>query len=593
MLFFTATTATKADPEPNPAAKADVFKLPISYLDPQEITLLKPEVLSDLEWADPISTHIFGNHGDPLGKLMVEPMSRYITTNKKYLLDTQKLLGKWAPAEATTINSHQLLRISQDIDKADFHEYYYFIETQPLRKFNYSSAVMEATSVMNGIVPVFNLVMTVIMFVVPFVLIATEGKTLDLTTYVEYMLRSGKTHMISMIFSQVDTVQGVFHWKNLFWFLCILAFVVYVVYINVFNTLRFFERLARLSQNLVLSKEFLYESVERIRKLEPQLENLPHYRGFLQDLRTRKQSIEALLSEWSNIKTEWSGYFNMGDYLRSYYLIYDNAEFKDTFHYCLKLRGWLANMDELARKIKQGIVSMARLKASAALPDRRPHHNSFVGLVHPCLVAGTATPNNVDLKTPIVITGPNASGKTTLLKSLMIAVIMTQQYGCGFYGPKTVFAQPYTYLHSYLNIPDTSERDSLFEAECRRCKTILDALAQSDPAQRHFCIFDELFSGTNPTDACKTACAFLEFLQDYPIDYAMTTHFVDICKNPANPARNYKTQVEISGKELRFKYGIEPGISEIQGAYYILKRMEFPAAILDIFETTTGPPQET
>jgi hypothetical protein len=35
---------------------------------------------------------------------------------------------------------------------------------------------------------------------------------------------------------------------------------------------------------------------------------------------------------------------------------------------------------------------------------------------------------------------------------------------------------PFDHIHSYLNIPDTSGRDSLFQAEARRCKEILDCI---------------------------------------------------------------------------------------------------------------------
>ena len=76
--------------------------------------------------------------------------------------------------------------------------------------------------------------------------------------------------------------------------------------------------------------------------------------------------------------------------------------------------------------------------------------------------------NTVKLQKNMIITGPNASGKTTILKSTLINIIFTQQFGCGFYDSGKL--KPYKYIHCYLNIPDTSGRDSLFQAEARRCK---------------------------------------------------------------------------------------------------------------------------
>ncbi len=69
----------------------------------------------------------------------------------------------------------------------------------------------------------------------------------------------------------------------------------------------------------------------------------------------------------------------------------------------------------------------------------------------------------------MIITGPNASGKTTILKTTLINTILTQQFGCGFYSEATMY--PFNHIHCYLNIPDTSGRDSLFQSETRNVMT--------------------------------------------------------------------------------------------------------------------------
>ena len=74
---------------------------------------------------------------------------------------------------------------------------------------------------------------------------------------------------------------------------------------------------------------------------------------------------------------------------------------------------------------------------------------------------------------------------------------------------------PYDTIHCYLNIPDTSGRDSLFQAEARRCKEILESLEDN---KKHFCIFDELFSGTNPNEACASSYGFIKYLNSFSLD---------------------------------------------------------------------------
>jgi DNA mismatch repair ATPase MutS len=191
--------------------------------------------------------------------------------------------------------------------------------------------------------------------------------------------------------------------------------------------------------------------------------------------------------------------------------------------------------------------------------------------------------NTVDLKKNLIITGPNASGKTTQLKTTAINIIFTQQFGLGFYETATI--SPYTHIHSYLNIPDTSGRDSLFQAEARRCKEILDIIDSEDES-RHFCIFDELFSGTNAEEATSASFGFLKYLQKRKnVDFILTTHFVKLCKMVKRAENlkieNYKMDATIDGNNIVFHYKLVKGISKIKAAKLILIQMGFPKEISD------------
>ena len=143
---------------------------------------------------------------------------------------------------------------------------------------------------------------------------------------------------------------------------------------------------------------------------------------------------------------------------------------------------------------------------------------------------------------------------------------------------------PYTHIHSYLNIPDTSERDSLFQAESRRCREIITIIHENEKG-RHFGIFDELYSGTNPEEATKAGYAFLKYLSKYKnVDFILTTHYNKICtrllKN--KQIQNYKMNVlEDKIGDLTYTYKIQKGISNIQGAIKILEQMNYPSEILE------------
>lgn len=194
--------------------------------------------------------------------------------------------------------------------------------------------------------------------------------------------------------------------------------------------------------------------------------------------------------------------------------------------------------------------------------------------------------NNCDLSKNLIITGPNASGKTTYLKTTVINVIFTQQTGFGFYS--SCILNPYTHIHSYLNIPDTSGRDSLFQAESRRCKEILDIIHLNDENKHHLCIFDELYSGTNPEEATKSAYSFLIYLaKKENVDFILTTHYTSICdrmknnRNIENLKMVVKTKEDDENDIIQYTYKIKKGVSKIQGALKVLKEMDYPKEIID------------
>ena len=134
-------------------------------------------------------------------------------------------------------------------------------------------------------------------------------------------------------------------------------------------------------------------------------------------------------------------------------------------------------------------------KSDSSEKSNKTCNNIFKSQYYPPhKVLKNCTQNDVNLNTNMIITGVNASGKTTTLKTTALNIIFSQQFGFGFYESANLV--PYTHIHSYLNIPDTSGRDSLFQAESRRCKEILDKIRDVPADEYHFCIFDELYSGT-------------------------------------------------------------------------------------------------
>jgi DNA mismatch repair ATPase MutS len=172
----------------------------------------------------------------------------------------------------------------------------------------------------------------------------------------------------------------------------------------------------------------------------------------------------------------------------------------------------------------------------------------------------------------------------------MINILLSQQIGFGCF--ESLELCPYDNFHCYLNIPDTSGRDSLFQAEARQCKEIIDCINEKkdnkesnkeSKEESHFCIFDELYSGTNPEEAVSSAKSFLQYIvKNDNVTCLLTTHYIKLCKKLEKNDRiqNFNMKTVKKNDNFEYTYVLIEGISKIKGGYKVLKDMNYPKEIL-------------
>jgi hypothetical protein len=288
--------------------------------------------------------------------------------------------------------------------------------------------------------------------------------------------------------------------------------------------------------------------------------------AFLVDVNDAASVLRQYQAELLNVRPgncSWGEVMQMGKIRQLFYKLRSDEKLKTAFEYSFGLNGFAENVTSL-----KGLLSKKKLNACEFGKTTK-----FTKAVYP--PATKHTPNSYTVAN-YAITGPNASGKTTFIKMTMVNVLFSQQVGMGFYKKATV--APYRSLCCYLNIPDTSGRDSLFQAEARRCKEILDSIKDD----RMFCIFDELFSGTNPNEASASAYAFLMFLETKPqCTFMLTTHFLDVCKKvEASTIKNMHMKTRGEGDDLTYLYKFDKGVSQVKGGVQVLQDLGFPSSIV-------------
>ena len=133
--------------------------------------------------------------------------------------------------------------------------------------------------------------------------------------------------------------------------------------------------------------------------------------------------------------------------------------------------------------------------------------------------------NPLCLARNMIVTGPNAAGKTTYVRSICGNILLSQSFGVAV--ATKAIVSPVHAIGSFMRVSDQVGKASLFDAEVRRCQDLI-AMATSIAAQQQRALFflDEPMHSTPPTEGAATAIAVTEHLGRMPgIRVISTTHF--------------------------------------------------------------------
>ena len=179
----------------------------------------------------------------------------------------------------------------------------------------------------------------------------------------------------------------------------------------------------------------------------------------------------------------------------------------------------------------------------------------------------------------VFLTGANMAGKSTLIKSVGIAVYLSH-LGMGVPAQQmelTLFEG----ILSNINVEDNiTKGESYFFNEVKRIK---ETLTRINDGKRWLVLIDELFKGTNIQDAMKCSLAVIEGLVKFRNGlFILSTHLYEIGeelkKHPSISFKYFETILE--GEQLHFSYQLKDGISQDRMGYLILKK-EGVIALLD------------
>jgi hypothetical protein len=562
----------------------DYFKIPIYYNN--EKMEIKKNIVADLELVNTLDescnsiySYCF-NTDNNVSTTITNQISQYYTTDTFFLKDNQKLIQNYVPLEMKYTNKcpnyKNIIDIWNELKLEEgFKEKYYYVDWEIIEFLNTSEIFLQFISIYNLFSPIFSLMIPIIILIIPFFILKMKGMSITINDYIDVLKVVAQSNAIGKLFT---TNFSEIHAQERIYIFVSAAFYLFSIYQNIMVCTRFNNNMKTIHNHFREINVYLDNTIASINNYLIYSDSLTTHNSFNDILKAKKQILENINDKVKSI-TEYS-FFNInkfkeiGKVFKYFYELHTNKEYNDVIMFSIGFNGYIDCLEGL----QQNIVERKICYASFMDKNKK---SIFKNSYYACLKNENPIKNTIKLSKNLIITGPNASGKTTILKTTLINIILTQQFGCGFY--ESAKLKPYKYIHSYLNIPDTSGRDSLFQAEARRCKEILDIIA-NNKSDTHFCAFDELYSGTNPEEAETSATAFMLYLQKYKnVSSLLTTHFIKICKklNKTDGIKNYKMNAEKINNKIVYKYKLEPGISQVKGGISVLTDMDYPEEIIN------------
>lgn len=194
----------------------------------------------------------------------------------------------------------------------------------------------------------------------------------------------------------------------------------------------------------------------------------------------------------------------------------------------------------------------------------------FEEMYHPLLENPVA--NELSCDKCILLTGSNASGKSTFLKMVAINCILAQTvHTCTAVRAKLQLQ----YIFSSMKLEDSIEKqESYYMAEIRAIKRIIDVAGTSD--KPIVCFVDEVLRGTNTVERIAASSQILKTLSRTNVICFAATHDIELTSLLENEYDNYHFTEEIREEDIYFSYKILKGPASTRNAILLLDKMGYP-----------------
>lgn len=214
-------------------------------------------------------------------------------------------------------------------------------------------------------------------------------------------------------------------------------------------------------------------------------------------------------------------------------------------------------------------------KPCLKISEKREDNNiEFKDIYHPLVKEPVL--NNGSFSKGVLITGSNASGKSTFIKTIAINAIMAQTiYTCFAKEYKTSYFNIYT---SMALRDDIHSSESYYIVEIKSLKRILDQVQNNIPC---LCFVDEILRGTNTVERIASSCEVLKNIGNENTLCFAATHDVELTYMLDDIFENYHFEETITDNDIKFDYKIHRGRAQTRNAIKLLEFMGYDKKLVE------------
>lgn len=216
------------------------------------------------------------------------------------------------------------------------------------------------------------------------------------------------------------------------------------------------------------------------------------------------------------------------------------------------------------------------------LPEENERCLKAKQIYHPLLKEPVK--NDIEVTRGVLLTGSNASGKSTFLRTVALNAVLAQTiHTCLADSYESVMFR----IYSSMSLQDDLESgDSYYMVEVKSIRRILNQVREAEKdKKRVLCFVDEVLRGTNTVERIAASTQILKAFEKSNVICFAATHDLELTQLLQREYDNYHFEEEIVDDDIFFPYRLKKGPAVTRNAIALLKALGYEDMLVQNAET--------